>query len=223
MIQLLIVDDDRQTRFKVRTAVEKEQMHLDEAEDGLQALKQLRRKEYDLILSDILLPELDGVTVLRQVRKSSDIPFIFLSSRSGEPDKLKAFSAGADDYVTKPFFASELVARIHVLLERCNKMIKRSFLSAAGITVNLDAREVLIDGISTPLSPREYDLLVFFMENPNQAHTRETLLDEVWGHDFDGTDRTIDTHVKSLRSRLRPYNGYVATVWGVGYRFGTGV
>ncbi len=220
MIHVLIVDDDRKTRIKVREALEKKQLQLDEAEDGIAALKLLRHKEYDLVISDIVLLELDGYTVCRQLRKSSDIPFIFLSSKTGESDKLKAFAVGADDYVTKPFYASELAARTQVLLQRCNKMTKRSFLSAGEITVNLDAREVVIDNVQVPLSPREYILLVFFMTNPNQAHSRETLLNEVWGQDFQGADRTVDSHVKSLRNRIRPYQHYIYTVWGVGYRFG---
>lgn len=218
MVQLLLADSDKRTQEQIRAGVEKHGYELDTAESGIAAMKLLRRKEYDILLTELELPELDGINVCRQVRKASGIPVIFLSPKSREIDKMKAFDAGADDYVVKPFFTSELMARVHVFLERAGSSGKQAALFCGGISVYLNAKEAYVDGRLIELSPREYALLVLLMENQNIVLSRDVILDEVWGRDYEGTDRTVDSHIKSLRSHIQPYRQYINTVWGIGYK-----
>jgi len=217
MPYILIVDSDPRVRREITDYAKKTGYDVDEAEDGINAIKIFRRREYDAIILDVFLPELDGIDVVRQIRKKSGVPVIFLTAKSREHERLAGFEAGADDYVIKPFYVSELFARLNVLMAR-GAVSRRTVLSIRGLSVDLNSREVYVDEKPAVLTPREYDLLVFLMENPNIALSRETILKEVWGPDFEGTDRTVDTHIRTLREAIKPYSGCVMTVWGIGYK-----
>ena len=219
MINILLADSDENVRAKIRQYASGCEISVDEVRDGISAIKFFRRKEYNLVVLDAFLPELDGVNVCRQLRKVSSVPIIFLTAKSSEHDRLTGFSAGADDYVIKPFFVSELFARINVLLNRNKDVHKRAILNAGGISVDINARTVFVDEKPVSLSPKEYELLVFLMDNPGRALSRSAILRGVWGEDFDGTDRTVDTHIRALRDSLAPYGKYIITVWGIGYKF----
>lgn len=218
MMYLLVVDGDADTRVKIGREARKKGFGVDEAENGVQAMKLFRRREYDMVLMDAELSELDGLTVCRQMRKSSTVPVVFLTGKSNEYDRLAAFECGADDYMLKPFYVSELFARIQAILRRRRTQDKRSVLTADGVSVDTDSRTVYVDDTQAALAPREYDLLVYLLQNSNVALSREIILDHVWGEDFEGADRTVDTHVKALRKRLHPYGKNIVTVWGYGYK-----
>jgi DNA-binding response OmpR family regulator len=220
-IRLLIVDEDNSVRSVIKEYAAKDDFSVDEAADGITALKFFRRNEYNIIILDTALPELDGRNVCRQIRKISDVPIIFISSEIDEDDILSSFEAGADDYVTKPFFASELMARVKVFLHRSSgqKLDSTRRISANGVLADTVSRVVYVDEKAVKLTPKEYDLLLFLMRNPNKAFSRDALLNEVWGNDFFVSDRTIDTYIKALRENLKPYQHYIATVWGFGYKF----
>ncbi|WP_066683482.1 response regulator transcription factor [Christensenella intestinihominis] len=219
MTNLLIADADAETRLKIRNYADPREFLIDEASDGISAIKLFRRKEYDLIALDVFLPELDGLNVCRQIRKVSAVPVVFLTAKSREFDRLAGFEAGGDDYIVKPFYVSELFARIHAILNRCRGTQKRILLSVDGLSVNLNSRSVWTDDIQVFLTPKEYDLLVFLMQNPNRALSRDAILSNVWGEEFNGTDRTVDTHIRTLRDSIRPYGNHILTVWGIGYKF----
>jgi DNA-binding response OmpR family regulator len=220
-IRLLIVDQSSAVRGEIRQLAVTQGYTFDEAMDGIAALKLFRRNDYNLIVMDTDLPELDGRNVCRQIRKTSDIPILFISARTSEQDKLCAFEIGADDFITKPFYARELLARIKVFLYRTGSQNKQiaAKLAFNGLFINTVSREVTIDDRPVSLTPKEYDLLLFLSQNPNKAYSREALLNEVWGYCFTGSDRTIDTHIRALRENIRPYDTYIATVWGFGYKF----
>ncbi len=220
-IRLLIVDGDDSARSVIKEYAAKEDYSIDEAADGIAALKFFRRNEYNIIILDTALPELDGRNVCRQIRKISDVPIIFISAEIEEEDILSGFEAGADDYVIKPFFASELMARVRVFLHRSSgqKMDSSRRISANGVILDTVSRVVYVNEKAVKLTLKEYDLLLFLMRNPNKAFSRDMLLNEVWGNEFFISDRTIDTHIKSLRENLKPYQQYIATVWGFGYKF----
>ena len=219
--RLLIVDREPETRAKIKTHATLEGFASDEATDGITALKQFRRKDYTLIVLSADCEELDAWQVCRQIRKSTGTPIIVLSVRSDEQQKLSFFDLGVDDFVTKPFSCKVLMARIHVILRRNAAYTKRtpSRIVYKGLSIDAAAHTVYVDGESVMLTPKEYKLLVFLAQNPNKAMSREMILKNVWGEDFFGTDRTVDTHIKMLRETLRPYQSYIETVWGFGYIF----
>ncbi len=219
MVHCLIADGDEKDRKRIKEKAEEAGYATDEASNGISALKLFRRKEYDIVILDAYLPELDGINVCRQIRKLSGVPVIFLTARSKESDRLNGFLAGADDYVLKPFYVSELMMRIGVILNRCNNKNVRTAIYAEGLSIHLNARAVYVDENQVALSPREYDLLVFLLENRNIALSRDTILNQVWGDDFEGTDRTVDTHIRILREHMKPYGNKIVTVWGIGYKF----
>lgn len=220
-IRLLVVDEDDSVRGMIKKSAEKEGFSVEEAADGIAALKLFRRNHYQLVVLDTVLPELDGRNVCCQIRKVSDVPVIFVSSESGREDILAGFEIGADDYMVKPFDPSELMARVKVFLHRsgAQKIDSTRIITAHELQIDMVSRMAYVDSRPIRLTPKEYDLLLFLMRNPNKAFSRETLLNEVWGNDLFVSDRTIDTHIKSLRENLKPYQRYIATVWGFGYKF----
>lgn len=220
-IRLLIVDKDDSTRNQVKKLAESARYCFDAATDGIMAIKLFRRQDYHLVVMDMELPMLDGWNVCRQVRKSSDVPIIIISTNTAEHDKLRAFELGVDDYLCKPFSAPELLARIKVHLYRSRgiKSAAPSKISANGLLIDTISHAVFVDENTIKLTPKEYDLLFFLSQNPNRAYSRESLLNEVWGYEFSGSDRTVDTHIKMLRVNIKPYDSYIVTVWGFGYKF----
>ncbi len=220
-IRMLIVDPNSAARGEIRQAAVSQGYICDEASDGITALKLFRRNDYSVIIMDTDLPELDGRNVCRQIRKSSDVPILFVSERKSEQEKLCAFEIGADDFIVKPFFPREVLARVKVFLYRSGSQNKSvpSKITYNGLFIDTVSREVTVDDHPISLTPKEYDLLFFLSQNPNKAYSREALLNEVWGYCFTGSDRTIDTHVRSLRDNIRPYDTYIVTVWGFGYKF----
>jgi len=220
-IRLLVVDGDSTTRGVIRKKATEEGYACDEAADGISAIKLFRRRDYNLLLIDTQLPELDGANVCRQIRRMSDVPIIIISERGSEADKLFGFELGADDYVVKPFSVLELFARIKVFLHRGGGQSRSapSKISFGGLFIDSVSRTVYVDDRMVQLTPKEYDLLFFLSQNPNKAFSRDMLLNEVWGYDFTGSDRTVDTHIKTLRENIKPYDQYIVTVWGFGYKF----
>lgn len=220
-IRLLIVDPSSIVRAEIRQLAVSQGYSFDEAADGIAALKLFRRNDYNLIVMDPDLPELDGGNVCRQIRKVSEVPVLFISARTAEQDRLCAFEVGADDFILKPFYPRELLARIKVFLYRTGSKTKcvSDKITFNGLFINTVSREVMVDDRPVQLTPKEYDLLFFLSQNPNKAYSREALLNEVWGYCFTGSDRTIDSHIRTLREIIRPYDGYIVTVWGFGYKF----
>lgn len=220
-IRLLIADKDETVRNQVKKIAESASYAVDAAVDGISAIKLFRRYEYHLIITDTDLPALDGWNVCRQIRKVSDVPIIIVSTNKEECDKLFAYDLGADDYLCKPISALELQARIKVLLYR-SKGIRNSTpskITFTGLFIDTISHSVYVDDYVVKLTPKEYDLIFFLSQNPNKAFSRNMLLNEVWGYEFAGSDRTVDTHIKMLRESIKPYDKYIATVWGYGYKF----
>lgn len=218
-VRLLAADGDLSVREIIRLAAGEQGWVCDEAADGIAALKLLRRGRYHIAVLDAELPDVDGVFVCRHLRKTAQTPVIFLSKNGAEANRLAAFEAGGNDYVLKPFYPRELIARIRSLLALTGHDTGAAQAIDAGkLRVDIQSHTAALNGQPLRLTPKEYELLLFFCRHPFQAFARDTLLDEVWGQDFFGSDRTVDTHVKSLRGKLRPY-GYIETVWGFGYKF----
>jgi DNA-binding response OmpR family regulator len=224
MYHILVVDDEYKIRELIRKYAEFEGYSVDEAENGMEAMNLASQNAYDLIVMDIMMPMLDGFTASREIRKSSDVPIIMLSARGEEYDKINGFQLGIDDYVVKPFSPRELILRIDAVLKRYSKSRgdsgKESF-ELEGLRVDFKARIIYIDGSAISVSPKEYDLLCYMIKNANIALFREKLISEVWGYDFYGDDRTLDTHIKLLRKSLGQYSKFIITLRGVGYRFDT--
>ena len=221
MAKLLIVDDEKGIRDVIREYYEFNGHEVTEAEDGMTAVGFCKLNEYDLIIKDIMMPKLDGFSACKEIRKICDTPVIMLSARGEEYDKLFGFELGIDDYVVKPFSPKELMARVNAVLSRRSKVAKsdEDILKFDGLEINIPARTVTIDGERVELTPKEYDLLFYLVENKNIALSRDKLLSDIWGYDFFGDDRTIDTHIKNLRSSLGKYRDYIVTLRGVGYKF----
>ena len=226
MQRLLIVDDEEHIRKLVRKYAEFGGYEVSEACDGMEAVTLCRRESFDAIIMDIMMPELDGFSACREIRKFSSVPILLLSARGEEYDKINGFEFGADDYVVKPFSPRELMLRVDAILKRVKgakaesgEEAKSDVYTYKGLSVDFTARIVTIDGEVAPLSPKEYDLLFYFVRNRNIALTREKLICEVWGYDFYGSDRTLDTHVKLLRKSIGAYSDLIVTLRGVGYRF----
>lgn len=221
MPRLLIVDDEAKIREVIREYSEFNGYEVDEAGDGMEAVGLCKLNDYDLIIMDIMMPKLDGYSACKEIRKFKDTPVIMLSARGEEYDKLFGFELGIDDYVVKPFSPKELMARISAVLARSSGGQKSSdgVLKFEGLEINIPSRVVTVDGNKADLTPKEYELLFYLVNNKNIALSREKLLSEIWGYDFFGDDRTIDTHIKNLRNNLGPYRDYIVTLRGVGYKF----
>ena len=221
MAKILIVDDEQKIREVIREYSEFNGYEVEEAADGMAAVGLCKLNDYDLIVMDIMMPKLDGFTACKEIRKMKDIPVIMLSARGEEYDKLFGFELGIDDYVVKPFSPKELMARINAVLARKARQTPSTAqtMDFAGLSVNIQARTVYVDGEKVEMTPKEYDLLFYLIENRNIALSRDKLLQDIWGYDFFGDDRTIDTHIKNLRNNLGPYRDYIVTLRGVGYKF----
>ena len=228
MYSLLIVDDEEMIRKLIRKYAEFEGYSVAEAADGMEAVMLCREKSFDLIIMDIMMPELDGFSACREIRKNSQIPIIMLSARGEEYDKINGFGLGIDDYVVKPFSPKELMMRVNAVLRRISRTEEQKQAENSNeififedLTVDFTARTVHIDKSRINMSPKEYDLLFYMIRNKNIALTREKLITNVWGYDFYGDDRTLDTHIKLLRKSLGRYANLIVTLRGVGYRFET--
>lgn len=228
MYDILVADDEEMIRRLIAKYAEFEGHRVSEAADGMQAVEMCRKKNYDILICDIMMPELDGFSACREIRKFSDIPIIMLSARGEEYDKLNGFSMGIDDYVVKPFSPKELMMRIDAVMSRYKK--NRGAASDADshevfeigeLRADLTARVVTVGDKRVDMSPKEYDLLFYLIKNKNVALSREKLITEVWGYDYYGDDRTLDTHIKLLRRSLGDSAKYIVTLRGVGYRFDT--
>ena len=223
LIRILLADDDARIRSIVREYAQAEDWAFDEAGDGEEALHLFAAEHHALVVLDVMMPRLDGWGTLKQIRKSSAVPVILLTARNEEYDRLLGFELGVDDYIGKPFSPRELIARMKALLKRAGAAQGADGVFVlGGLRVDLAAHTVQIDGESVSLSPKEFDLLAFFVSKPEVAFTRDQLLNHVWGYDFFGDARTVDTHVKSLREKLGMYREHIVTVWGTGYRFSGG-
>lgn len=222
MKKVLIVDDEIKIREVVKEYTEFSGYEAFEAQDGMEAVSLCRENDYDIVLLDVMMPKLDGYSACKEIRKFSDVPIIILSARGEEYDKLFGFELGVDDYVVKPFSLKELMARINAVLNRRGSKLEeeeKNELKYKGIEVDLQGRIVKIEGNRVELTPKEYELLVYLMRNKNIALSRERLLSEIWGYDFFGEDRTIDTHIKNLRANLGEYRDAIVTMRGLGYKF----
>ncbi len=222
MAKILIVDDEENIREVVREYAEFEGHTVEEAGDGMEAVSLCRQNEYDIIIMDIMMPKLDGFSACKEIRKESRTPIIMMSARGEEYDKLFGFEMGVDDYVTKPFSPKELMARVRAILARTAgpaKEEENTVMRFDGLEIDMAGRSVSVDGSKVDLTPKEYDLLFYLVENRNIALSRDKLLRDVWGYDFFGDDRTIDTHIKNLRNNLGPYREMIVTLRGVGYKF----
>ncbi len=221
MFRILVVDDEKKIREVIKTYAEFEGHEVVEAVDGIDAIEKVKESDFDVIVMDIMMPRLDGFSSYKEIKKIKDIPVLMLSARGEEYDKLFGFEIGIDDYVTKPFSPKELMARLNVIVNRNNKTTNNDNLIFQGLKIDLGGRVVFVDGEKIDLTPKEYDLLVFLVKNENIALSRETLLNKVWGYDFFGDDRTVDTHIKMLRNSIKDYRKFIVTVRGVGYKFDT--
>lgn len=222
MKKILVVDDEEKIRAIIRKYGEFEGYQIVEAGDGMQAVKLCREQDFDVIILDVMMPELDGFSTCKEIKKTKDIPVIMLSARGEEYDKIHGFESGIDDYVVKPFSPKELMMRVKVVIERNSgkgNQNAHEIFQAEGLCVDFTGRTVSVDGKRIDMSPKEYDLLFYMVRNRNIALERERLITEVWGYDYYGDDRTLDTHVKLLRSSLGEYRKFVVTLRGVGYRF----
>ena len=219
---ILIVEDDKNIADLLRLYLEKEDMACHVAGDGLAGLEKFQQVQPDLVLLDIMLPGLDGWSVCRKIRETSKAPIIMLTAKGELEDKVNGLEMGADDYITKPFEAKEVVARIHAVLRRSGEEEQpENRLSFDKLVVNLDSYELLVDGRRVDTPPKELELLYHLAAAPNRVFTRNQLLDEVWGFDYFGDSRTVDVHIKRLREKLEGVSGQwsLKTVWGVGYKF----
>lgn len=221
MYKILVVDDEVNIRRVVREYAEFEGYEVAEAENGMEAVEMVKSEDFDLIVMDIMMPKLDGFSTCKEIKKYKTIPVIMLSARGEEYDKLFGFELGIDDYVVKPFSPKELMARIKAVLKRNNvsESTVPEKLVFEGLEIDIAGREVYVDGEKASMTPKEYDLLFYLVKNKNLALTRDKLLEEVWGYDFFGDDRTVDTHIKMLRHSLGQYSKFIVTLRGMGYKF----
>ena len=218
-VRLLAADADASVREIIRLAAAEQGWLCDNAADGIAALKLTRRNRYNIAVLEGELPDVNGILVCRHIRKSMQTPVIIISKNAAEADRLEGFEAGCNDYVLKPFYPRELIARIKNLLTLTgNNTNTPKIIIAGNLRIDVYSHAAYLDGLVLQLTPKEYDLLLFFCRHPQQAFSRDVLLNEVWGREFFGSDRTVDTHVKSLRGKLQPYD-YIETIWSFGYKF----
>ena len=226
MKKILVVDDEEKIRAIIRKYGEFEGYHITEAKDGMEAVELCKEEDFDVIILDVMMPELDGFSTCREIKKYKNIPVIMLSARGEEYDKIHGFELGIDDYVVKPFSPKELMMRVKVVIDRNGNKdngtgVEHEIFEREGLRIDFTGRTVTVDGKRADLSPKEYDLLFYLVRNRNIALEREKLITEVWGYDYYGDDRTLDTHIKLLRSSLGEYRKFLVTLRGVGYRFET--
>lgn len=224
MKNILVVDDEEKIRIVIKKYAEFEGYNIVEAEDGMEAIDKFKEGNFDLVILDVMMPELDGFSTCKELKKIKDVPVIMLSARGEEYDKIHGFELGIDDYVVKPFSPKELMMRMNVVMSRhkVNQQEKNDdheIFEAEGLKVDFTSRIVTVDGEKTDMTPKEYDLLFYMIKNRGIALTREKLITEVWGYDYYGDDRTLDTHIKLLRSSLGVYRKFLVNLRGVGYRF----
>lgn len=221
MYKILVVDDEENIREVLKEYAEFEGHEVDEAADGMAAVEMAKNKDYDIIIMDIMMPRLDGYSACKEIRKIKQTPMLMLSARGEEYDKLFGFEIGIDDYVVKPFSPKEVMARVNAIVKRNSQAAAQAsdVEKFEGLEINFTSRDVFIDGEKANLTPKEYDLLFYLVRNKNIALTRNKLLEEVWGYDFFGDDRTIDTHIKMLRNNLGVYRKFIVTLRGLGYKF----
>ncbi len=222
MYKILVVDDEDMIRALIKKYAVFEGHEVTEATDGMEAIEICRKQDFDIIIMDIMMPELDGFSACREIRKFKDTPIIMLSARGEDYDKIHGFELGIDDYVVKPFSPKVLMMRINAIMKRAGATaseIKKDIVKIEELTVDFTGRLVYIGSQKIDMSPKEYDLFFYMVKNRGIALTREKLISDVWGYDFYGDDRTLDTHIKLLRKRLGEYSKYIVTLRGVGYRF----
>jgi DNA-binding response OmpR family regulator len=222
MAKLLIVDDEQKIREVIREYAEWSGFEVAEAGDGMDAVSLCREGDYDIIIMDVMMPKLDGFSAVKEIKKAKDIPVIMLSARGEEYDKLFGFELGIDDYMVKPFSPKELMARVNVILTRRAPQTpdQQGKIVLGGLEINMPAREVSVDGTPIELTPKEYELLFYLVENRGIALSRDKLLQDIWGYGVaGGDDRTIDTHIKNLRNNLGEYRDKIVTLRGIGYKF----
>lgn len=219
-LKILVVDDESRMRKLVKDFLVKRDFDVLEAENGEEAVEIFyQQKEIALIILDVMMPKMDGWQVCREIRRDSKVPIIMLTAKSDERDELLGFELGVDEYISKPFSPKILVARVEAILRRANILNKEEVIQAGGIEVNKAAHQVTIDGNDVELSYKEFELLTYFIENQGIALSREKILNSVWNYDYFGDARTIDTHVKKLRSKMGEKGEYIKTIWGMGYKF----
>jgi Response regulators consisting of a CheY-like receiver domain and a winged-helix DNA-binding domain len=218
MRKILIVDDEVKIREVIKEYAQISGYQTKEASDGLEAVEHIKNEDFDIVIMDIMMPNLDGYSACRQIKKIKDIPIIMLSARQEEYDKLFGFELGIDDYVVKPFSPKELMARIKAILDR-TQAPQNENLMYEGLRVDVDGHNVFIEDEKIHITPKEFDLLLYLMRNKNIAISRDKLLEEVWNYDYFGDDRTVDTHIKMLRQNLKEYRKFIVTVRGMGYKF----
>ena len=219
-VKILVVDDESRMRKLIRDFLEREGYQIIEAADGLEAVDTfLAEKDIDLIILDVMMPHMDGWQVCKEIRRESAVPIVMLTARSEERDELRGFELGVDEYIAKPFSPRILVARVAALLKRTKQGIDDTVLKAGGIEIDKSAYQVRVDGEDIELSVKEFELLSYFVENQKIALSRDKILNHVWDYDYFGDARTIDTHVKKLRSKLGDKGNYIKTIWGMGYKF----
>ena len=223
MYKILIVDDEQKIREVIAEYADFEGFSSDQASDGMEAVLKCKQNDYDIILMDVMMPKLDGFSAVKEIKKIKDVPVIMLSARGEEYDKLFGFEIGADDYVVKPFSPKEIMARINAVLKRntpaTTTKVANPSIKFDGLEIDMLGRNVYVDGKKAELTPKEYELLFYMVNNKGIALSREKLLSDVWGYDFYGDDRTVDTHIKMLRSNLKDYRKYIITLRGMGYKF----
>lgn len=217
-INILLVEDEEKIREIVRTYAIKEKYNIYESGTGNEAYEQLELRDYHMVILDVMLPDTDGWTILRRIRQESKVPVIMLTARMEEDDKLLGFDLGADDYVTKPFSVKELMARIKTILKRNHVVTLGEMVTIGKMAINTSFHQIQIEGEDVELTPLEYNLLMYFVDNRNIALNREQILNGVWGYDYFGDERTVDTHVKRLRRKMGVEGIRIKTVRGIGYR-----
>lgn len=217
--KVLIADDESRIRKLVNDFLSKENYEIIEASDGQEALDKFYELSPDLVILDVMMPHFTGLEVCKEIRESSTVPIIILTAKGTEADELTGFSSGADEYIAKPFSPKILVARVNALLRRSNNLNAEDVLEAGKIEVDINAHLVKVDGNEIVLSVKEFELLCYFINNQGIALSREKILDNVWDYDYFGDARTVDTHVKKLRAKLKEYGSYIQTIWGMGYKF----
>jgi len=224
--KILIVDDEDRIRDMIKEYLEPENFDIDEADDGKSALDLIEDNVYSLIVMDVMMPKMDGWTAVREIRRTSQVPIIMLSARGEEYDKVFGFELGVDDYLVKPFSPRELLYRIKAIIRRTSGMSgvnsEVSLVKIEGLSIDFNSRKVKVDDKEITLTPKEYELLSFLVKNQNMVFSREQLLDKVWGYEFAGDYRTVDTHIKMLRESIKEYRKLIITVWGTGYKFEAG-
>lgn len=222
-LKILVVDDESRMRKLVKDFLSKKGYQVIEAANGEEAVDIFyENKDIALMILDVMMPKMDGWEVCREIRKMSQVPIIMLTAKSDERDELLGFELGVDEYITKPFSPKILVARVEAILRRSNAIGPEDVIEVGGIMINKAAHEVTIDGKSVELSFKEFELLTYFVTNQGVALSRERILNNVWNYDYFGDARTIDTHVKKLRSKLGSKGDYIKTIWGMGYKFEVG-